>query len=205
MRAKGFPGCWLIAPKRPDFYKFRFCFFVHPEIMPGDSRDMKPEDILGGRYRPFHAAAEFLSNAGMGVMYAVPYASGGSLLLEEIGEGHLDHIDWFLLDFADGAFVYKSPAEFFRAWEGSGRPSRGNEWDAGIKKRMLDLDERVLMELMLNELFFTGLVKTVLKKPVSDPYDVDAFIISYSQKHILPVEIKEKFPFTATRGENFSG
>jgi hypothetical protein len=33
-----------------------------------------------------------------------------------------------------------------------------------------------------------------MKKPVCDPYDVDAFLISLSQKHIFPMEIKEKFP-----------
>ncbi len=33
-----------------------------------------------------------------------------------------------------------------------------------------------------------------MKKPMADPYDVDKFIVSLSQKHVLPIKMKETFP-----------
>lgn len=56
------------------------------------------------------------------------------------------------------------------------------------------MHENVATELLLHELFFSGYLKGVLKKPVNDPYDIDLFLMSLSQKHIFPMEIKEKFP-----------
>jgi len=53
--------------------------------------------------------------------------------------------------------------------------------------------------LVLNQAFFSSFVKERMRKPIADPYDVDGFFVSYDGK-ILPVEIKEKFPFAATRG-----
>ena len=30
---KFLPGCWLLAPKSLDFYKFRFSFFIHQSVV----------------------------------------------------------------------------------------------------------------------------------------------------------------------------
>jgi len=38
---------------------------------------------------------------------------------------------------------------------------------------------------------------------LNDPYDVDSFLISISQKFILPIEIKEKFPGTSGNEQFF--
>jgi hypothetical protein len=62
----------------------------------------------------------------------------------------------------------------------------------------------VLEGLLLHELFYAGLLKSVLKKPLNDPYDIDAFVMSISQRHIFPVEIKEKYP-GINRSEKFFG
>ena len=55
----------------------------------------------------------------------------------------------------------------------------------------------LLTPLVLNQVFYNSFIKGVFKKPVSDPYDVDAFITSYEGK-IFPIEIKEKFPFESS-------
>ena len=60
------PGCWLLAPKEYNFYKFRFCFFTHPEVLADDVLDSNPKTLLGDMYRPFHAVAEFMNAAGVG-------------------------------------------------------------------------------------------------------------------------------------------
>jgi len=62
-----------------------------------------------------------------------------------------------------------------------------------------------LKTALLNELFYTGFLKALLKKPVNDPYDVDQFAISLSQKHIFPMEIKEKFAATENSSSKFFG
>jgi len=47
-RRKFFDGCWVLAPKRGDFFRFRFCFFTHPALFHGSPGDrMEPEDIMG--------------------------------------------------------------------------------------------------------------------------------------------------------------
>lgn len=56
---------------------------------------------------------------------------------------------------------------------------------------------------MLNELFYAGFLKGTFKKPVNDPYDIDSFLISISQKYIFPMEIKEKFPAVSGRDKFF--
>ncbi len=197
-------GCWLLAPKRADFYKFRFCFFIHPTIVRIDNLTAKPKEILGKSYRPFHAIAEFMNNAGIGVIYVVPQTLTGRLMSEDI-KGSFEEIQWTFFSFKDGNFVTRDPFKFFEKWDGDrGRPSRGGNWDISTKIRIGELSEKVLTALLLNELFYSGFVKGRLKKPINDPYDVDSFLISISQKHIFPMEIKEKFP-GRNRNEKFFG
>jgi hypothetical protein len=62
--------------------------------------------------------------------------------------------------------------------------------------RYRSLDSEALEFLALNQAFFNSFVKKRMRKPVADPYDVDGFFVSYEGR-ILPVEIKEKFPFWA--------
>jgi len=191
-------GCWLLAPKEENFYKFRFCFFVHPRFMKEDDISSDVRKILGENYRPFHALAGFMNNAGIGVVYAIPFNRDGELPLDEIKSRRFGNIEWFFLGFQKGVFCPLDINKFFGKWEGNrGRAGYGRGWEDSVRRRMELLDENILTELLLNELFYTGFLKTILKKPVSDPYDIDIFLISISQKYIFPVEIKEKFP-----GEN---
>lgn len=202
---KFLPGCWLLAPKSSDFYKFRFCFFIHSQIIPiSDIGSFTAEKLLGDYYRPFHAIAEFMNNAGIGVVYAVPLTEDGFLPIAELKIRNFQNIKWQFYKFANSEFILENAAEFFEKWEGTrGRPSYGGNWDPEIKKKIQQLSSKVLTDLLLNELFYTGFLKGTLKKPLNDPYDVDSFLTSISQSFILPMEIKEKFPGQSGRDQFF--
>ncbi len=88
------PGCWLIAPKGSDFYKFRFCFFVHPMIVKTDNIADDIKTLLGEKYRPFHAIAEFMNNAGIGVIYVLVHTKDGTLPLDEIKQRNFENVNW---------------------------------------------------------------------------------------------------------------
>ena len=194
-RRKFFNGCWILAPKREDFFKFRFCFFVHPILLEKTpaGNELVPEDIMGeAEGLKFRMVAGFLTRAGMGVIYAIP--TGKSLLPPE-------GIRWFLYRYDDRKEKLHmiDVAKFFSRWRGSGRPGHGGKWEERLKKDYLALSEEELMSLLLNEAFYSTFLKGSLKKgglekSVSDPYDVDGFIISYSGGKVFPLEIKEKYP-----------
>lgn len=204
-KEKLLPGCWLIAPKNGDFYKFRFCFFVHPKVVKTNEITTNIKELLGEKYRPFHAIAEFMNNAGIGIIYVVVHTEKGDLSLKEIKERNFENVGWHFFSFENGSFTTRAPVEFFERWEGDrGRASYGHGWDANVKKKIKKLSNDVLTKLLLNEMFYAGFVKGTLKKPLNDPSDVDSFLMSLSQKHIFPMEIKEKFP-GQNGGEQFFG
>lgn len=201
---KFFSGCWFLAPKETEFYKFRFSFFVHPSVKRTDETSANPKEILGERYRPFHAMSEFLNNAGIGAVYVVARTQDGALPLQQIGRRIYQGITWTFASFENGEFVQRDPSGFFNKWPGNrGRPTyrkRPDEWEVQTRDHFYTLDENRLTELLLNELFFTGFIKGELRKPINDPYDIDSFLLSISQKHVLPIEIKQKFPAEARDG-----
>jgi hypothetical protein len=204
-KEKILPGCWLIAPKSADFYKFRFCFFVHPKVMKTNNINADMKALLGEKYRPFHAIAEFMNNAGIGIVYVIAHTENGDLPFDNIKKRNFEGINWHFFSFEKGNFITRDAVEFFGRWEGNrGRASYGHGWDANVKKKIKKLDKEILIELLLNEMFYVGFVKGTLQKPLNDPYDVDSFLISLSQKHIFPMEIKEKFP-GQNRDEQFFG
>lgn len=49
------------------------------------------------------------------------------------------------------------------------------------------------MGLGMRQAFFYGYLKQKLNKPFEDPYDVDAFLVSFAGR-VMPIEIKEKSP-----------
>ncbi len=194
-RDKFLPGCWLLAPKSLDFYKFRFSFFIHQSVVSEkEIKSVNFEKFLGNLYRPFHAIAEFLNNAGIGIIYAIPFTKDGNIPYSEIGKRFFENIGWAFFSFENGKFIPKNPIDFFKKWKGDrGRPSYGGNWDKAITEKMKKQDEKILIKLLLNELFYMGFIKSILKKPLNDPYDVDSFLMSMSQRFIFPMEIKEKF------------
>ncbi len=202
---KFFSGCWLLSPKEDDFFKYRFSFFIHPKILRTSDISTEPQTLLGSRYRPFHAISEFLNNAGAGVVYAIATTADGTLPLNDIKSGNHNVVQWKFYAFKNGRFESQEPMAFFSKWGGRGGRVGTNMggWDPHIKEKLLLGNEEVLLTLLLNELFYSGLLKGILKKPLNDPYDVDWFMLSLSQKHILPIEIKEKFPAADGNGRFF--
>lgn len=197
-------GCWLLSPKQSDFYKFRYCFFIHPKLVKTETKEIEPKEVLGDKFRPFFAVAEFMNSAGIGINYVITSTDNGEIPLEDIKAKRFQKLCWKFLCFQNGKFVQKDSVEFFQKWGGNkGRASYGKPWNAGIEQRMQNLSRDTLEALILNELFYTGFVKETLKKPLNDPYDVDSFLMSISQKHILPMEIKEKFPRDTRDGKFF--
>ena len=171
-RRKFFDGCWLLAPKREDFFKFRFCFFVHNHTVDRDMPDeIDVSELINDEWR-FHMIAGFLRRAGLGVFYVVALASGG--------EPIPDDLNWMIYKYADERLHAIDSEDFFGRWPGRGRPSRGRGWDNELRSAYLRVDREDLVSLLLNELFYTGFVKGRMRKPVSDPYDVDGFLLSYS-------------------------
>jgi hypothetical protein len=69
----------------------------------------------------------------------------------------------------------------------------GNAWQADVIDRFMALDDEQLTSLTLRQAFYYGYLKQQLHKPFNDPYDVDAFIVSFRQA-VMPVEVKEKSP-----------
>lgn len=194
-KEKMMSGCWLFAPKSSDFFKFLFSFFIHPEIVKADAKEADLKAVLGDKYRPLYAIAEFMNNAGIGIIYAVPHTKNGKLEPRELKKLEFGNIEWQFLSFEEGKFISRDSTEFFNKWPGSrGRASRGGGWEPHIKAKIRMLKKEILLELLMNELFYAGFLKGILRKPVNDPYDVDSFLMSLSQKHIFPMEIKEKFP-----------
>ena len=197
-RRKFFGGCWILAPKREDFFKLRICFFVHPTVLesrPGD--EVEPEAVMGeAEGLKFRMVAGFLNRAGMGVVYAVPT---GQLPLPP------EKVQWILYRYnaAEERLRRIDESTFFSRWRGRGRPGRGEKWDPHLKESYLALEEEELVSLFLNEAFYTSFLKGSLKKSVSDPYDIDGFLLSYSRGMVLPLEIKEKFPAKGGDGDFF--
>ena len=202
---KLFHGCWLISPKGIDSHRFRFCIFVHGKLLKNTSDEIDPRTFLEDRSRPFYAIAEYMNNAGIGVIYAIPSSDSGEFDFDAMFEKDYSSIKWDLFSYENEKLVKKNATEFFDKWEGTGRPSyRKDKWsDRNIKDAFGEMEKEKLESMLLNELFYTGYLKSIVKKPTNDPYDVDGFIISLSQKHILPIEMKEKFPVLTTRERYF--
>lgn len=203
---KLFQGCWLLSPNSRDSYKFRFCFFVHNKLLKTIPDELDPRTLLADRSRPFYAIAEYMNNAGVGVVYAIPTADDGLINFRSIYDRDYSSIKWNLFLYENEKLVRKSESELLGYWAGRGRPSYNKKkWDdSKVKEAFGKMKIEQLEAMMLNELFYTGYLKSILKKSTNDPYDVDGFVISLSQKHILPIELKEKFP-VANKKENYFG
>ena len=187
-------GCWIISPKLHDSHKFRFCVFVHDELLK-KTNITDPKSLFKDN-GSFYAIAEYMENAGIGIIYAVPTTQSGDFNFEALYNKDYSFINWDLYFYENEEFVKKNADQFFDKWERRGVARyRKDEWDeAQLKLSYMEMDEETLSALLLNELFYTGYLKSIKKKGANDPYDVDGFIMSLSHRHIFPIEMKEKFP-----------
>lgn len=126
-------GCWLLSPKQSDFYRFRYCFFIHPRLAKTETKEIEPKARARDKFRPFFAVAEFMNNASVGINYVITSTDNGQIPLGDIKTKKFHKLCWKLLCFQNGEFMQKDPFEFFQKWSGDrGRASYGKPWDARI-------------------------------------------------------------------------
>lgn len=109
-------------------------------------------------------------------------------------ESPLDHLEWRHAIYRDEALHVSEDDYPFVLWPGSrGRPSRGNLWQSDVLVRFHQAKPADLASLTLRQAFYNSYLKVKLRKPLDDPYDVDAFAVGYTGT-VMPIEIKEKSP-----------
>jgi hypothetical protein len=185
VQRKYFNGCWVMSPKGSTASK-RMCFFVHGKIQTNEAIKSTVDSLVLNR--GFHALCSSLIWSGLGVFYCIPIGDPNTT--------NLENLNWVLFRYHNENLEQIDAAQFFASWPGTGRVSTGGPWQRYVENRYQSLDSEILESLALNQAFFSSFVKGRMRKPVADPYDVDGFFVSYGGK-ILPMEIKEKFPFEA--------
>ena len=189
VRRKYFNGCWVMSPKGSTASK-RMCFFVHENVVKKDSVQSSMNSLVSNR--GFHSLCGSIARSGLGIFYCIPTGDPDIR--------NLDNLEWMLFRYQNENLVQINGEEFFAKWPGNGRVGRGAEWNSYVRNRYQNLDSEILESLVLNQVFFSSFVKRKMRKPVADPYDVDGFFVSYEGR-ILPIEIKEKFPFEAGKAK----
>lgn len=173
------PGGWIISPKNAHAY--RSYIAVLPNLYESQEELITATKTLE-HDRGWQTIASFLSLNTFGVI-----VSGA------VGTG-LDNLSWRNFIYRNDQLHLQEGDAPFSTWEGNrGRPSRGREWSQDIHKRYQAVDTNLLTALTLREAFYSDYLKKTLRKPLEDPYDIDAFVVSFSGK-VLPVEVKEKSP-----------
>jgi hypothetical protein len=183
-------GGWLLSPKDDNFYSSRYIVFVLPYLF-DDYQSIEHFLQSKEKDRGFQSIFTFFSNNGIGVII-----SGATCLENSLGNPDPNKLQW-------ANFIYSNLTETlthcegdypFIAWPSNrGRPSSGEVWSEDVSNRFQLANQEQLTALVLRQAFFYGYLKGFLRKPVSDPYDVDRFLVGY-RGTILPIEIKEKSP-----------
>lgn len=166
-------GAWIISPKTPQFYQYRYAVFVLPELYRDDQEITQVVDRWN-KNRSFQAIATFLNASGIGVI--VSGAIGSSTTI--------DQLSWQNYLYADEQL---NPSNnLFDRWPEHGRSARGNSWHEDIKNRFSQASEAQLTALTLRQAFYYSYLKQYLHKSLADPYDVDLFIAGF-RGTVLPV------------------
>jgi hypothetical protein len=184
VRNKHFPGGWIVALKRQDFYALRTCFFVWPDIETPENLQETVRGFTGNAQ--FQRLCSSLQTAGFDTLYCFGTSSDSS---PRIGS-----VRWRAFHYENEGLIELDQRAYFGHWSGRGRESRGREWEAGTLSYVRGLDDLSLSRLVIPQLFYNGFFKAVHRASTADPYDVDGFVVSYDGK-VFPLELKEKFPF----------
>lgn len=182
---KVLPGAWLISPNVSEPSRYRYAVFVLPALF-ADEAELERAIEEKERDRGFQSLATFLSESGIGVI-----VSGGITAGEH---PHPERIAWRNFIYMNERFRRANGTEPFSKWPGNrGRVSIGNAWQQDVQDRFLSTTPDQLTGLTLRQAFYYGYLKAQLHKPLGDPYDADAFVVSF-RGSVMPVEIKEKSP-----------
>lgn len=173
-------GAWIIAPKTPQFYQYRYAVFVLPELYHND-QEIAQAVASWNKNRGFQAIATFLNESGIGVIVS------GAIGSPE----NIDQLSWQNYLYTNEQLTPSH--HLFARWPERGRSARGNIWHEDIKNRFLHASEAQLTALTLRQAFYYSYLKQRLHKSLADPYDVDLFIAGF-RGTVLPIEVKEKSP-----------
>lgn len=173
-------GAWIISPKTPQFYQYRYAVFVLPELYLNNEEITQAIDSWN-KNEKFQAIAKFLKDSGIGVIVAGAISSSPNI----------DQLSWINYLYADQSLTPSN--DLFTSWPERGRKARGNCWNEDIEDRFRNASQTQLTALTLRQAFYYSYLKQKLQKSLADPYDVDQFIVG-SEGTVLPVEVKEKSP-----------
>jgi hypothetical protein len=185
LAGKYLPGGWVISPKAAESSRYRFVVSVMPHLYQNED-ELDAAIHARETDRGFQALATFLTQSAIGVITAGAFSSGTDVTPA--------HLTWKNYSYENERLRPNTGNNPFERWPGTrGRASPGNEWQADVIERFRGVDAEQLTSLTLRQAYYYGYLKQQLRKPFDDPYDVDAFIVSYRQA-VIPVEIKEKSP-----------
>ncbi len=185
VQQKLLPGGWFLSPKIENFHTHRYVVFMMPLLYENEAELQSAVRQL--EYdRGWQALATFLSVSGIGIIVS------GAWTAHQTPD--LNMLSWRNFVYKDERLKATQDDAPFISWPGNrGRASKGTEWQADVKLRFEAASNDDLTALAMRQAFYYGYLKQRLKKPLEDPYDVDAFIVSFSGV-VMPVEIKEKSP-----------
>lgn len=182
---KMLPGAWLVCPRTPDASRFRYALFILPEL----SRDERGARALTRAYeadRGFQSLATFLVGSGIGVIVSAAVSAAA--------RPDPAALAWYNFVYRDERLHVQAGDAPFDHWPGNrGRASAGTVWQPDVAHRYAITGAGPLTALVLRQAFFYGYLKERLRKPLSDPYDIDGFLVGY-RGAVMPVEVKEKSP-----------
>jgi hypothetical protein len=185
LASKFLPGGWLISPKTEESSRYRFVISVMPHLYESES-ELDAAIQARETDRGFQALARFLTKSAIGVIVAGAVSSNV--------DANPSQLNWKNYSYIDEGLRANLENEPFIRWPGGrGRASAGNQWQSDVIDRFNGIDAEQLTSLALRQAYYYGYLKQQLRKPFDDPYDVDAFIVSFRQS-VMPVEIKEKSP-----------
>ncbi len=178
-------GGWILSPKVADFHQYRYQVSVLPNLYT-TSNELQQSVIALEKDRGWQALATFLSNSGIGVIVSGAWSNSVN--------HNLDQLVWQHHIYRNERLMPTNGDNPFALWAGTrGRASKGSEWQNDVIQRFEAVLPEQLMSLGMRQAFYYSYLKETLKKPFEDPYDVDAFIVSFAGR-VMPVEIKEKSP-----------
>lgn len=179
------PGAWLVSPKTPEASRHRYALFVHPELQ-RDEPELRATIGASEHDRGFQSLAIFLIGSGIGVIVSAAVSTAA--------QPDPVALTWRNFIYHDERLVMQPGDAPFERWPGNrGRASTGTVWQPDVVHRYITAGVEPLTALALRQAFFYGYLKERLKKPLSDPYDIDGFLVGY-RGAVMPVEVKEKSP-----------
>jgi hypothetical protein len=178
-------GGWLLSPKIENPQYQRYIVSVLPHLYLSESEMFEAVATLENN-RGWQALATFMNLSGIGII-----VSGA---INRTNLPNYDALTWRNFVYQKERLMAAEGNNPFLQWPGNrGRASKGSTWQNDVVDRFYQVSTADLTSLVLRQAFYYGYLKNEMKKPFEDPYDIDAFVVSYSGA-VLPVEIKEKSP-----------